>query len=192
MTSSVWKCLSIYNITIFYISNPTPWYLNEWTIKVERIQTTHKNSFKQFRSALIYICSILLTSRKNVIKKIEQSLSVIFNETCQKKNLVLKHTHTHTHTYIYTYTQGYSINKRKFFWKKQNNFFSQNFFPKCKLCIIRNWFIAKIFLWLFKIVANQTLLQDWTEIYHQFFGGWEVQTMWNLQKTVWCYMEKHV
>ena len=35
------------------------------------------------------------------------------------------------------------------------------------------------------MVANQRVLQAWTEVCHQIFGGWEVQTMWNLQKNVW-------
>ena len=28
--------------------------------------------------------------------------------------------------------------------------------------------------------------KSWIEVYHQTFGGWEVQTMWNLRKNVWC------
>ena len=45
--------------------------------------------------------------------------------------------------------ESHSINKRKFFFflrKKQNKFSFQNFFLKCKLCIVWNWFIAKIIL----------------------------------------------
>ena len=30
------------------------------------------------------------------------------------------------------------------------------------------------------------MLQAWTEVYHQNFGGWEMQTMLNLQKNVYC------
>ena len=29
------------------------------------------------------------------------------------------------------------------------------------------------------------MLQAWTNIYHQIFGGWKVYIMWNLQKNVW-------
>ena len=57
-----------------------------------------------------------------------------------------------------------------------------------KLVYSKNYFNhVKIFQRkrLFKIMANQTVLQAWTEICHQIFGGWEVQTMWNLQNNVW-------
>ena len=30
------------------------------------------------------------------------------------------------------------------------------------------------------------MLQAWIEVCHQMFGGWEVQTMWNLQTNKWC------
>ena len=30
------------------------------------------------------------------------------------------------------------------------------------------------------------MLQVWTEICHQIFGVWEMQTMWNFHKNVWC------
>ena len=45
--------------------------------------------------------------------------------------------------------------------------------------------LPKIFLLsVFRMVGNQIELQASTEVYHQFFGGWEVQTMWNLHKNV--------
>ena len=34
------------------------------------------------------------------------------------------------------------------------------------------------------MAANQTVLQAWVEICHQIFDGWEVQTMWKLQKNM--------
>ena len=48
--------------------------------------------------------------------------------------------------------------------------------------------LAKSILRLSKRVVNQTVLHAWTEVCHQIFGSWEVQTMWNLQKklrSVW-------
>ena len=30
------------------------------------------------------------------------------------------------------------------------------------------------------------MLQAWTEVCYQSFGGWQMQTMWNSQKNVWC------
>ena len=37
------------------------------------------------------------------------------------------------------------------------------------------------------MVANQTeWFKAWTEVCHEIFGGWEMKTMWNLQKNVWC------
>ena len=35
-------------------------------------------------------------------------------------------------------------------------------------------------------VHSNRVLQAWTEVSHQNFGGWEEQTIWNLQKNVWC------
>ena len=35
------------------------------------------------------------------------------------------------------------------------------------------------------------MLEAWTEVCHQIFGGWELQTMGNLQKNVMC-TEKNV
>ena len=29
-----------------------------------------------------------------------------------------------------------------------------------------------------------SVLKAWTEVCHEIFAGWEVQTMWNLQKNV--------
>ena len=75
------------------------------------------------------------------------------------------------------------------FGEKNNNyfflssFFFRIFFHKCKVCIVWNYFnLAKIIvLRLFKMVANQTESSRLkTEVFHQIFGGWEVQTMWNL------------
>ena len=39
---------------------------------------------------------------------------------------------------------------------------------------------------IFEAIQNdsKSVLQAWTEVCHQIFGGWKVQTMWNLQK--WC------
>ena len=61
--------------------------------------------------------------------------------------------------------------------KKPNIFFT--FFHS--FCIVWNWFIAKIYfifvkqfvLRPFKMIANQTVTQFWTEFCHQIFGGWE-------------------
>ena len=33
------------------------------------------------------------------------------------------------------------------------------------------------------------LFLAWTEVYYQSFGGWELQTMWNLQKNARCVRE---
>ena len=34
-------------------------------------------------------------------------------------------------------------------------------------------------------------LKAWIEVCNQIFGGWDVQTMWNLHKNVKC-MKKHI
>ena len=65
---------------------------------------------------------------------------------------------------------------------------------KCRHCIVWNWFTAKTILILkrfcFKMMQSggkwNRVLKDWTEVCHQIFGGWEVQTMRHLQKNVWC------
>ena len=61
-----------------------------------------------------------------------------------------------------------------------------------QLVYSKNYFnLKKTFvLKLFKMTANQTMLQAWTEVYHQIFVSWEVQTMWNLQKNLWCVWRK--
>ena len=67
--------------------------------------------------------------------------------------------------------------------------FFWNFFPtivNCALFGIGSWW--KFFLFprkIFKIVEN------WTEIYHQILGSWEVQTIWNLQKNAWCVQKSY-
>ena len=33
---------------------------------------------------------------------------------------------------------------------------------------------------------SDRVLQPWTEVCHQSFSGWEVQTIRNLQKNFWC------
>ena len=60
-------------------------------------------------------------------------------------------THTHTHIYIYIYiyiyiVKGHSINTGNFGEKSKINFFLRIFSQKSKLCIVWNWFIAKIIL----------------------------------------------
>ena len=78
-------------------------------------------------------------------------------------------------------------------WKSKILFF-QKFYPhKCKQYIVCNYFTAKMILnrikifllILFKMEAKR-LFQTWTEVGHQNFDSWEVQTMWNLQKNVSC------
>ena len=36
------------------------------------------------------------------------------------------------------------------------------------------------------------MLQGWKEVCHQVFEDWEVQTVWNLQKNMWCVCKKNV
>ena len=56
-----------------------------------------------------------------------------------------------------------------------------------------NCFIAKIILIPqnigFEAIQNgsKSVFQAWTEVCHEMFVSWEVQTMWNLQKTVCDY-----
>ena len=38
---------------------------------------------------------------------------------------------------------------------------------------------------LVMVIQLTSVLQDWTEIYHQSFIAWEVKSMWNLQMNVW-------
>ena len=35
------------------------------------------------------------------------------------------------------------------------------------------------------MAASQIVLHTWTEVYHQIFGGWDMQNMWYLPN-VWC------
>ena len=39
---------------------------------------------------------------------------------------------------------------------------------------------------LFKMATNKRVLQAGTEVFYQTFSSLEVQTMWNLQKNMWC------
>ena len=52
----------------------------------------------------------------------------------------------------------------------------------------KNYFkLSKIFiLRLFKTGTNQRVIQSGIKVCHQNIGSWEVQTIWNLQKIVWC------
>ena len=36
------------------------------------------------------------------------------------------------------------------------------------------------------------MIQVWTDVCHQIFGGWEKKTIWNSDKNVWCIWEMHV
>ena len=60
-----------------------------------------------------------------------------------------------------------------------------------------DWFIAKIILisqkYLFRsyLKWQQNSVPNLTRSLSTIFCGWDVQTMWNLQKNMWC-MEKHV
>ena len=63
---------------------------------------------------------------------------------------------THTHTHTHTQTHTHTMLKRLFV------------------------------LMLLKMVANQLVIQAWTEVCHQILGGWELKTMWNWQKNVCC------
>ena len=38
-----------------------------------------------------------------LVKLFRQNVSLLFNETCLNKQLLLNDTHTHTHTHIYIY-----------------------------------------------------------------------------------------
>ena len=85
-----------------------------------------------------------------------------------------------------------TINKEIFFGKKQNDFFCLNVFPLMhtlpylELVYSKNYFnLAKLFvLRLFKTETNQRDIHAGTEICHQSFGGWKVQTIDKLQTDV--------
>ena len=51
------------------------------------------------------------------------------------------------------------------------------------------------FIFFFETIQNSTkpnrVIQVWKEVYHEIFGGWEGQTMWNLHKNMWC-IQKHI
>ena len=77
------------------------------------------------------------------------------------------------------------------FWINKKYLLTFFFFRKCKHSIIRNWFIAKIItvqkyaLNQFEVMANQTVLQPWTDICNKTFCSWKVQNMLKLQKNMW-------
>ena len=62
-------------------------------------------------------------------------------------------------------------------YKKENNFSTNR-----KHCIVRNSFIVKIILiwekYCLEVIQSsgksKRVLPAWTEVYHQFFGGWEI------------------
>ena len=73
------------------------------------------------------------------------------------------------------------------------------FSKKYKLSIFWNWLIVKIililqkyFFWGYSKWRQIRVLQTWTEVCHQTFGDWEVQTMWNLHRYVDVYGEVYL
>ena len=86
-----------------------------------------------------------------------------------------------------------SFSKEGDFLKNQRTSFFQNFLPQmytwhCLELVYRIFFnLTKIcFEAIQESIKSKKVLKAWTEVYHQISGGWEVQTMWNLQKNVWC------
>ena len=55
-----------------------------------------------------------------------------------------------------------------------------------KLFIAKKYFKLTKYFWGYSKWQKIRVLQVWTEICHQIFGGWEVKTMWIYQKNVWC------
>ena len=89
---------------------------------------------------------------------------------------------------------GHLINKKNFWKKRKIIFFYWIFFHKCKLCIVWNWFIAKIIFVSFEVVQNGGKPNNLSGLnwgYHQIFGCWDVQTKLNLQKNIWCFFFYH-